>query len=530
MVNNGKIMVGYSDHPIELEPSMAMRHGLIAGATGTGKSTTLKVLAEGFSDLGVPVFLVDAKGDLSSLGMPGKMNAKVQERLETAGIPEADFVLKEYPVRFWDVFGRQGVPLRITISDLGPSLIARLLSLTPAQSGVLQVVFKAADENGWQLDDLKDLQAMLRYAAEHRQELSAKYGNISAASASAIQRSLLELENQQADLFFGLPALEADDLLSTTGEQGTINILEAGQLLNQPLLYSAFMLWLLSELSEILPEAGALDKPKLALFFDEAHMIFNDAPKVLVDKIAQTVKLIRSKGVAVFFISQSPADLPDSVLAQLSNRIVHSLHAYTPSEMKGLKAAAAGFRANPAFKTEEALQQLGTGYALCSLLDAKGVPSIVEQTMILPSQSSFDALSSQTIARMAAMDPIMERYGESQDPQSAYEIIEELSAAENEAREQAERQKEEEKAARALAKEQEKAAKTAAKTTRKKEQPSAMQKAVKTAARSSARSIGRQTAKSITRTMLGSKNKSVSRQAENFAGNLVSSLIGSLFK
>ncbi len=523
MIKDGKIELGFSDQPVVLDPSMAMRHGLIAGATGTGKSTTLKVLAEGFSDLGVPVFVVDAKGDLSSLAAPGKMNEAIEKRIQTAGISEEAFELKEYPVRFWDVFSKQGVPLRITVSDLGPSLFSRLLHLTPAQSGVMQIVFKAADDQGWQLDDLKDLKAMIRWAQDHKDELQSEYGNISSASAGAILRALLELENQKAEAFFGLPAIEAMDLLSTTDGRGTINILEASELLRQPLLYSAFMLWLLAELAEILPEAGALDKPKLALFFDEAHMIFDDAPKVLVDQIAQTVRLIRSKGVAVFFISQSPSDLPGDVLSQLSNRIVHSLHAYTPAETKALKAAAEGFRPNPAFKTLDELQQLGTGYALVSMLDEQGVPQIVQKTMILPCQSSFDALSPQTIARFTAMDPIMDKYGEAIDPRSAFEILNDVAQeeAQLEAKQQAE--KEAEKARKQQEKEQK-----AAGSSRKKQ--GTLQKAVSSAAKSTARSFGRQSARAITRSVMGSQSKTVSRAAQNFAGSLASSLIGSIFK
>lgn len=511
MKQDDKIVLGYGESPVVLEPSMAMRHGLIAGATGTGKTTTLKVLAEGFSDLGVPVFVCDAKGDLSGLGLPGRSSDRITERLTKAGIAPEDFALKEYPVRFWDAYGKQGIPWRMTISDLGPSLLSRLLDLTPAQAGVLQIVFKAADERGWQLDDLKDLQAMIQYAGVHRKEFSEQYGNVSSASTGAIARALLELENQGGQALFGLPALEGADLLSTTDGQGTINVLECAELINHPRLYSALLLWLLAELNEILPEAGALEKPKLMLFFDEAHMIFDDAPKVLVDSIAQTVRLIRSKGVGIFFISQTPSDLPDSVLSQLTNRIVHSLHAYTPAEQKALKAAAAGFRENPAFRTIDALQQLPTGYALVSTLDPDGVPSIVQQTMILPCQSSFDALGFQTISRVAAMDPLFDRYGTAQDPQSAYEWIEQEK--EQIAMEEAQAAAQEEKEVR-----------------RKKNGQSALGKAVKSAARSSARSIGRQSAKAITRSIMGSKSKSTSRQVENFAGNLVSSLIGSLIR
>ncbi len=523
MINEGKIQIGYSDHPVLLDPAMAMRHGLIAGATGTGKSTTLKVLAEGFSDLGVPVFLVDAKGDLSSLAAPGKMTEAVKKRIESAGITTEAFELKEFPVRFWDVFQKQGVPLRITVSDLGPGLFSRLMNLTPAQSGVMQIVFKAADDRGWQLDDLKDLKAMLRWVQDNRAELQNEYGAISSTSAAAILRALLELENQKAEAFFGLPAIEAQDLLSTTEDRGTINILEASELLRQPLLYSAFMLWLLAELNEILPEAGALDKPRLALFFDEAHMIFDDAPKALVDQIAQTVRLIRSKGVAVFFITQSPSDLPADVLSQLSNRIVHSLHAYTPEQTKGLKAAAQGFRINPAFKTLDELQQLGTGWALVSCLDQEGVPEIVQKTMILPCQSSFDALSPQTIARFTAMDPIMDKYGESIDPRSAYEILSEAQQEQMQMEAQRQAELEQEKERERMEKEE-----RSGKSSRKKQ--SSIQKAVSSAAKSTARSIGRQSARAITRSVLGSQSKSVSRAAQNFAGSLPSSLIGNLFK
>ena len=526
-----------------LLPSMAMRHGLIAGATGTGKTVTLKVLAEGFSKLGVPVFLVDFKGDVSSMAKAGSMNEKLAARLTENGIDPDSFDFAGFPVRFWDVFGENGLPVRAKISDLGPDLLARLLALTPAQTGVLNIIFRVADDRGWQLIDLKDLKAMAGYVSDHRKELQNEYGTISSASAGAIVRAVLALENQGAESFFLEPDLNIRDWFTQNGGLGTINLLEASRLGQNPLLYSTFLLWMLSELYEALPEAGALDKPKLVFFFDEAHMIFDGAPKALRDKILQVVRLIRSKGVSVWFITQNPSDLDDEVLSQLQNRIQHALHAYTPADQKKLKAAAAGFRPNPQLDTLAELSALKTGQALVSFLDENGAPLPVEKVTVLPPRSSFDALSTEEIRSLEASDPMMVYYEKAVDNYSAYEALEdesekELQAkAEEEKRIQAEKEeaaarKQAEKEEAAARKQAEKEAAAAAKAEQKRQEArsKALSSSVKRASKSAARSIGRDVGKSITRGILGSDNSTAKKAAGNFAGNLLGDLIGGLFR
>ncbi|HEX4998725.1 MAG TPA: helicase HerA-like domain-containing protein [Terriglobia bacterium] len=401
---------------------MANRHGLIAGATGTGKTVTLQKLAEGFSRAGTPVFLADVKGDLSGLSKAGGQNPKILERVQRLGLD--DLVFTGYPTAFWDVFGAQGHPVRSTISEMGPLLLARLLNLNEVQAGVLSIVFKVADDQGLLLLDLKDFRAMLQYVADNAADFKTEYGNVSAASVGAIQRGLLTLEEQGGETFFGEPALDLDDLMQTDAEgRGVINILAADRLLQSPKVYTTFLLWLLSELFERLPEAGDLEAPKLVFFFDEAHLLFNDAPKALLDKIEQVVRLIRSKGVGVYFVTQNPMDVPDSVLGQLGNRVQHALRAYTPKDQKAVRAAAETFRVNPELNVEQAITELGVGEALVSFLDSHGVPSIVQRGLICPPGSFIGPIDPPERARMIRASAIFGHYEKVIDRESAYERL-----------------------------------------------------------------------------------------------------------
>ncbi len=407
------------------------RHGLIAGATGTGKTVTLQILAEGFSRAGTPVFLADVKGDLSGLAQAGshehKLHEKLIERAETIGLSDYDYA--DFPVVFWDMFGEQGHPVRTTIIEMGPLLLARLLGLNETQEGVLNIVFRVAAEEGLALLDLKDLRAMLVEVGERAQELSLAYGNISKASIGAIQRRLLVLENQGADSFFGEPALELTDMIATTpGGHGRINILAANKLMQSPQLYATFLLWLLSELFEQLPEVGDPAKPKFVFFFDEAHLLFEDAPKALIDKVEQVARLIRSKGVGVYFISQNPADVPDDILGQLGNRVQHALRAYTPRDRRALKAAAETFRENPAFKTAKAIMEVGVGEALVSTLEKKGAPSMVQRTLIRPPSSRLGPCDAMVRAKTIANSPVAGLYDTTADRESAYELLQARAA------------------------------------------------------------------------------------------------------
>ena len=422
MVSDNKILLGKGNEQVFLNPCMANRHGLIAGATGTGKTITLEVLAEGFSDLGVPVFLADVKGDISGMCRAGSMNENLQKRLQKIGVDHFSF--KSFPVRFWDVYGEAGHPVRTTISEMGPMLLSRLLGLTDVQQGVLNIVFRIADDKGLLLIDMKDLRAMLQYCSLHTRDFLTDYGTMTSQSLGAIQRALLELENQGGDLFFGEPNLDIFDWIQQdeTGK-GIVNILNCVKLFQHPLLYSTFILWLLSELFEQLPEAGDLERPKMVFFFDEAHLLFSDAPKVLVQKVEQVVKLIRSKGVGVYFITQSPSDLPATVLAQLSNRIQHALRAYTPQEMKAVKTAAQSFRANPAFSTDEAIMDLGVGEALVSCLDEEGKPQMVERAKIICPQSAMCAIDDATRRQVINESTLYGKYDTMIDRQSAYEDL-----------------------------------------------------------------------------------------------------------
>ena len=433
MVLNEKILVGRGTGDAYILPNMANRHGLIAGATGTGKTVTLKVLAESFSEMGVPVFLADVKGDLAGCVRTGVRSDALDQRLTGVGLDPDAFRYTSFPVCFWDVFGEGGHPVRTTVSEMGAQLLSRLLGLTPAQSGVLSIVFRVADDKGWLLIDLKDLRSMVSYCTEHAAELLNDYGNITKQSAGAVQRALLQLQDAGGDLFFGEPDIRISDWIRTDEEgRGYLNIFHCAKLFRSPLLYSTFMLWLLGALYEELPETGDTDKPKLVFFFDEAHLLFSDAPKALLDSIEQVVKLIRSKGVGVYFITQRSTDNPNAILSQLGNRIQHALRAYTPAELKSLRAAADSFRANPAFDTETVLTDLGTGEALVSFLDAKGTPSMVERVTILPPQSYMGAIDDDRRKAEIEADEIYGKYEKAVDNESAYEIIEaeKASAAE----------------------------------------------------------------------------------------------------
>ena len=406
---------------LALLPALANRHGLITGATGTGKTITLQLLAERFSAIGVPVFMADVKGDLSGLAAAGSLTPKLQERLDALGVK--DHVPAGCPVVYWDVFGEQGHPVRATISDMGPVLLARLLNLNDTQSGVLQLVFRIADDNGLLLLDLKDLRAMVQHVGENAKNFTTEYGNVSAASIGAIQRGLLNLGEQGGDVFFGEPMLDIGDLMQTDDGRGVVNILAGDRLMASPRLYSTFLLWLLAELFEQLPEVGDVDKPKLVFFFDEAHLLFNEAPAALLEKIEQVVRLIRSKGVGVYFVSQNPLDIPDTVLGQLGNRVQHALRAFTPRDQKAVKAAAQTLRANPKFNAEEAITELGVGEALVSFLDEKGRPNVVERAFILPPASRIGPQSAEERQAVIKASAIYGHYENAVDRESAYEKL-----------------------------------------------------------------------------------------------------------
>ncbi len=406
---------------LSITGKMANRHGLIAGATGTGKTVTLQVMAETFCQAGVPCFMADMKGDLSGISQVGKMSGFIEKRLPEFGIENPEF--QSCPVRFFDVFGEQGHPMRATVSQMGPQLLSRLMGLNETQDGVLNIVFRIADERGVLIDDIKDLRAMLDWVAKHAKEYTTKYGNISTATVGAIQRALLQLENQGADKFFGLPSFDIQDLMQCEGGKGVMNVLAADKLMLQPKLYSTFLLWLLSELYSTLPEVGDLPQPKLVFFFDEAHMLFDGTSKALLDKIEQVIRLIRSKGVGIYFITQSPTDIPENILGQLGNRVQHALRAYTPKDQKAVKTAADTFRANPDFKTDEAIMNLETGEALVSFLDEKGAPSMVERAKILFPLSQIGAVTEGQRLDIIKQSRIYGKYDQTQDRHSAFEAL-----------------------------------------------------------------------------------------------------------
>ncbi len=426
------VFIGKGESAQAIDLRYANRHGLIAGATGTGKTVTLQVLAEGFSRAGVPVFVADVKGDLAGLSQMGAGNPKIQERMNALGMTSLPFAAS--PVMFWDVFGKKGHPLRTTVSEMGPLLLTRLLGLSEAQAGVLHIAFALADDEGMLLLDLKDLRAMLNHIADHAQALSQQYGLVNKASVAAIQRELLTLESQGAEQFFGEPALDIRDLMRIDRRgKGYINILSAESLLQSPALYSTFLLWLLSELFETLPEKGDMDKPELVFFFDEAHLLFDEAPKALLDKVEQVVRLIRSKGVGIYFVTQNPQDIPEMVLGQLGNRIQHALRAFTPKDQRAIKAAAENFRANPKLDTQEALTQMAVGEALVSLLGDKAVPGMVERCLICPPASRIGTITEAERAAVEEESPVRGLYDKAVDRESAFEMLARRAEARTEA-------------------------------------------------------------------------------------------------
>lgn len=498
MIYDNKIWMAWNGTSQYMIPKMANRHGLIAGASGTGKTITLKVMAESFSTLGVPVFLADVKGDLAGMCRPGADSESMQKRIARFGIQ--NFTYEAFPTRFWDIFGKNGHPVRTMVSEMGPTLLARILNLTEVQAGVLQIVFRIADDKGLLLIDLKDLKGMLQYVGDNRKDFMTDYGNISAQSIGAIQRALIPLEDAGGNLFFGEPDLDIFDWMSQDDSgKGMINILHSADLIQTPVIYATFLLWMLSELFEQLPEAGDLEKPKMVFFFDEAHLLFNDMPKVLVQKIEQVVKLIRSKGVGVYFITQSPSDIPDEALAQLSNRVQHALRAYTPAEQKAVRTAAQTFRQNPAFDTTTAIMELGVGEALVSFLDEEGRPGMVERAFILPPQSLMGGIDVTTRMSVIQNSVLYQKYTTTLDRESAYEMLVDVRKEEAE---QKALEEEQEK----LQKEQEKEEARRKKEQAKKEaqKGKALQRTVTRTANSAFNTIGRELGRSIARGILGS--------------------------
>ena len=505
---------------VVLHSKFANRHGLIAGATGTGKTVTLKVLAESFSRLGVPVFLADAKGDVSSLAQAGASNPKFDERIKSLGIDSIPFAAS--PVVFWDLFAEQGHPIRTTITEIGPLLLARMLNLNDTQEGVLSAVFRIADDQGMLLIDFKDLKAMIGYVSEHAAEFKAEYGNLSPASLGAIQRNLLALADQGGDQFFGEPSLNILDFIQTDSNgHGYINILAADKLMNTPKLYATFLLWMLSELFEQLPEVGDMDKPKLVFFFDEAHLLFDNASAALQEKIEQVVRLIRSKGVGIYFVTQNPLDLPESVLGQLGNRVQHALRAFTPKDQKAVKTAADTFRANPEFKVEQAITELAVGEALISCLDEQGTPQVVERAWVMPPYSSFSPISPEQRQTLISQSIVAGIYEKSLDRESAFELLQNKVVERQQQAVQIEQEKQQAKEQEALAKQQAKEAETLAKQQAReqariakeqqkeaereaKQREKLIQDTVGTFAKSAAHSLGGSTGQKIVRGLLGS--------------------------
>ncbi|MBR6858937.1 MAG: DUF853 family protein [Bacteroidales bacterium] len=525
--------------PISIVGKMANRHGLIAGATGTGKTVTLQVLAETFCQAGVPCFMADMKGDLSGISQAGKLSGFIQKRLPEFGIEDPQF--QSCPVRFFDVYGEQGHPMRSTISNMGPDLLGRLMELNDTQTGVLNIVFKIADDNGLLLDDLKDLRAMLNFVGQNAAEFTTQYGNVSTASIGAIQRALLGLENQGADLFFGRPYFDIFDLLQCEGGKGVMNVLAADKLMLKPKLYSTFLLWLLSELYSTLPEVGDMDLPKLVFFFDEAHMLFEDTSKALTAKIEQVIRLIRSKGVGIYFVTQSPTDIPENILGQLGNRVQHALRAYTPKDQKAVKVAAETFRVNPAFDTYEAILQLETGEALVSFLDEKGAPSMVERAKILFPLSQIGAITEDQRAQIIKQSRLWGRYDKVDDRESAYEILVAATAEAERQKAELQAQKEAEKQAAIEAKEQARLEKEQAKAEKeqaKKKKNSIASKVLKSVitavtgvvAASVADSVTGTKKKSTTSTTKKAVQKATKSATNTITKELTRSILGNLIK
>ncbi len=520
---------------IYMYPQMANRHGLIAGATGTGKTVTLKVLAESFSEMGVPVFLADIKGDVSGMCLPGEDSEGFQKRLHNKLGLETRWKFQGYPVRFWDVYGKGGLPVRTTISEMGPELLARLLELNDTQTGVLNIVFRVADDQGLLLLDFKDLRSMVQYVGDNAADFKTKYGNVTAQSIGAIQRALLRLEDQGANTFFGEPALDIKDWFAQAEDgRGVINLLHATELFQNPLLYSTFLLWMLSELYELLPEAGDLAKPKMVFFFDEAHLIFKDAPASLLDKIEQIVRLIRSKGVGIYFITQQPSDVPEKVLAQLGNKLQHALRAYTPKERKALKATAQSFRENPEIDAEAALGELGTGEVLVSLLDSEGIPTMVQRAYVMPPRSYLGVCSEEMRKKLICESPLYQKYAETIDRESAYEILNAKAIAAQEEAEAAAKAKEEAKAAEQQAKEDAKAAQAAERERKAEERRLEAERKAEERERLAAERAAQRTSrqqKGVFDKVIDSAISSATRSVGSKIGtSIVRGILGSLFK
>ena len=531
MFYDNKIWIGDADgEKVCIEPKMANRHGLIAGATGTGKTITLKVLAESFSDAGVPVFLADIKGDLSGMCRPGADSEDMQKRINKFGLDRCGFSYQAYPSVFWDIYGKMGIPARTTISEMGPVLLAKLMDLNDTQADILTVVFKIADDRNLLLIDTKDLKSMLQYVAEHNDEFSMEYGNISKQSVAAILRNVVALEAQGGEDFFAEPALNLSDwFFGGSGGKGPINILDCRQLVHDTTLYSTFLLWLLSELFETLPEVGDMDKPRMIFFFDEAHLLFKDISKALRNKIEQVVKLIRSKGVGVYFITQSPKDIPDEILGQLGNKIQHALRAYTPAEEKATRAVAASFRTNPEFDTYEVLTNLGTGEAIMSVLDEKGVPGIVKKCKVLPPRSLMGPISDEEKQKEIMMNNLYLKYQQGVDRDSAYEFFQRMAKEEDlrkeqdaqaaaAAKEQAAADKEEEKARQAEERKRQKEAERAEREAKNRR---------KQVASSAAGTIGRELGNMVGKSIGGSFGKKL---GGNVGASLARNIMGTFIK
>ncbi len=506
MYRDKRAIIAKSDDFIELNLGMLNRHGVITGATGTGKTISLKVIAETLSDAGIPTIITDIKGDLTGCVVPGAESESLNKRLNKLGIE--GFEYKRFPVRFWDVFGEKGHPIRVTVSDMGPELLSRILLLSDAGEGILNIVFKIADEQGLELIDLKDLKKMLQYLAAHAKEYQMQYGNITDVSVSTILRKLLAFENEKGEVFFGEPNLDIRDLMLKSEDTGNgyLNIIEANELVKNPTLYATFLVWLLSSFYERLPEVGDLDKPKAVLFLDEAHLIFSEMNSVIIKKLTQVIKLIRSKGVGVFFISQLPSDIPDAILDQLGNRIQHCLRAYTPKELKAVKVAAESFRANKAFDTEQAILELGTGEALVSFIDEDGKPMIVEKATILPPQSSMGEVSSDRVEEIVRNGSMEIKYRGDVDRDSAYEKIGKKEEEEKAKKEEEEKEKKLEQERLKEAKEKEKEEKERLKQEKKNaNKESELSKNIKRMTGSAMTSIGRQLGSTLIRGLLGTK-------------------------
>ncbi len=531
MYYDSKLWIANDDNGghLEMLPKMANRHGLIAGATGTGKTVTLKVMAESFSDMGVPVFMADVKGDLAGTAFEGVDSDNMRKRIERFGLADTGFSYHGYPCTFWDIYGENGIPLRTTISEMGPLLLARILDLNELQSDILSIIFRIADENDLLLVDIKDLKSMINYVNDNRKDYEEDFGRISPASVGAILRAVAALETQGGDRFFGEPALNISDWITLSPEgKGMINILDSESLINNGRLYSTFLLWLMSKLFDTMPEVGDMAKPKMIFFFDEAHLLFDGAPKVLLDKIEQVVKLIRSKGVGIYFVTQNPKDIPDGVLAQLGNKVQHALRAYTPADQKNVKAAAASFRVNPDLDTYNTLISLGTGEAIVSFLDEGGIPTMVQKAYILPPMSRMSSISESERESCIKNSILYSRYAEGYDPESAYEVLQKRA---DKAAEEAELLAQEAAAAKAeleaqKAADKEAAAKEKAAQKQAEKDAKARKQAIKNVASSATGTVGRELGKA-----LGGKFGSFGKTlGGNLGASLGRNILGTLFK